>query len=218
MSAAEDRKARLLAALAREPSPVRAQVETRDRMLLGVVAPLVALVLLLAVGVHLGSRPHGLVAGSMAAWGVLALVATAVALQRGSSMLGPPRGWLLAAAVGVAPLLAITWFLLPWADVTALAPHSLTTDLSCFVMTGLLAAAPLFAFLRVRREGDPLHPALTGAAAGAAAGAWGAMLIDLHCDHIAPLHILIGHVAPTLVLAAVGALLARRMLGVRREG
>jgi hypothetical protein len=215
MSAAEDKKARLLEALRREPSPVRAQVQRRDALLLGLAAPLVVAVLLLASGVHIGVRPTGLVAVSMAAWGALALVATSVALGRGRSMLGPPRSWLLAAAVGVAPLLAITWFLLPWSAVTAFVPHSLTADVSCFVMTGILATAPLFVFLRVRREGDPLHPALTGAAAGAAAGAWGATLIDLHCEHVDPQHILLGHVAPTLVLAAIGAGLGLRMLRVR---
>ena len=74
--------------------------------------------------------------------------------------------------LAVVPLLGASWFCLPWpaAGVDAVVAHPSMRDLACFVVTLGLAAAPLFVFVRVRREGDPVHPMLTGAMAGAAAG------------------------------------------------
>jgi len=216
MSSAEDQKTRILAAVRADESLVRSQVERRDLLLLAGGTPVLAgLVLFGAGGVHVVDRPPALVVASAALWAVVAALGTVVALRRGRSMLGSPSAWLAAGALGVVPLLAATWFLLPWPPLTVPVPHRLGLDAVCFGLTLALALAPLYAFLRVRREGDPVHPTVTGAAAGAAAGAWGATLIDLHCERVDPAHILLGHLAPVAALVVVGALLARSLLAIR---
>jgi hypothetical protein len=56
---------------------------------------------------------------------------------------------------------------------------------------------------------------VTGAALGVAAGAWGAVLIDLHCEMTDPLHVLLGHMLPVVLLAITGTLVARSVLAIR---
>jgi hypothetical protein len=41
------------------------------------------------------------------------------------------------------------------------------------------------------------------------------MLIDLHCELTDPRHVLVGHVLPVVVFAALGALVGRSSLAVR---
>ena len=57
---------------------------------------------------------------------------------------------------------------------------------------------------------DPVAPRLTGAAIGAASGAWGALAIELHCAHASPAHIVLGHLLPVVVLTLVGMLVGDR--------
>ena len=73
----------------------------------------------------------------------------------------------------------------------------------------------LAAFLFLRRGSDPVHPRASGAALGAAAGAWASVLIHLHCPVAATDHVLLGHLAPVLFLSLAGVLVGRRLLGVR---
>ena len=49
---------------------------------------------------------------------------------------------------------------------------------------------------------------------GAAAGAWGGVMIDLHCEIAHEMHVALAHVLPVVVLAAVGAIVGRRVLGI----
>lgn len=51
---------------------------------------------------------------------------------------------------------------------------------------------------------DPIHPRLTRAALGAAAGAWGSWAMGLHCPYTEFGHVILGHLLPTGVLALVG--------------
>jgi hypothetical protein len=209
-----DAKTRLLEAVAREPSPARAEVQRRDavRLTVGVGA---ALLLLIAFGgIHVASRPQGLVVGSVLAWSGVAVVVSALVMHRGRSMLGVPRRWLACAAVGVIPLLAAAWFVLPWPTDQR---HALADDAVCFAISLVLAAGPLFALLGLRPEGDPVKPAVTGAAMGAAAGAWGAVFIDLHCEVVSSGHVLLGHLLPCLAMVLVGAAWGGSVLRVGRD-
>jgi hypothetical protein len=215
VSSPADQKARLLDAVRRVPSPARAAVDRSSRTRFAGAVVVAALVFVAIGGMRVGSRPAPLIVASGAVWGIIAVGATALALWRGRSMLGAPRAWLLGGAAAVVPLLAMSWVCLPFPAVVESAPHAFGHDAVCFVLTLALAAAPLFVLVRGRVEGDPVRPAWTGAALGAAAGAWGAALIDLHCDRIDLVHVLLGHVAPVLVLTAVGALWARSALAVR---
>jgi hypothetical protein len=209
----ESQKAQLLAKLRAEPSPARDVVQQKDRRLV-LLGTLGTLVLLVGVGVHLVRRPHALVCASGLSWAIIAAVTTAVVLYRGPWMLGAPRGWLVSFAVLVVPALALAWFSLPWRELTTPLSSPLRDDALCFGVTLLLSSGPLYILFRLRQDGDPLHPGLTGASLGAAAGAWGVTLMDLHCEHIDPRHMLLGHFVPVLVLVAAGALIARRALAV----
>jgi hypothetical protein len=92
---------------------------------------------------------------------------------------------------------------------------SMAAHTACFVFTSLFALGPLVAFAYLRRGSDPVHPRALGAALGAAAGAWGTMLINAHCAFTSPAHVAFGHVLPVALLAAVGALIGGRLFGVR---
>jgi hypothetical protein len=209
----EARKAELLAQVQAEPSPARAAVQQGDRRLV-LVGTLLSLVALGVVGVHLVRRPHALVCASGLSWAAVAALTTALVLYRGPWMLGAPRRWLLSSAVLVVPVLAAIWFSLPWGEITTPASNPLLYDGICFAVTLLLSAGPLYVLFRLRQDGDPLHPALTGASLGAAAGAWGVTLMDLHCEHVDPRHMLLGHFAPVVALIAGAALIARRALAI----
>jgi hypothetical protein len=210
-----ERRARLLAEVRAEPSPVRQEVRRRDFATIVAAAVLAVLVLMLAGGPHASQRPFLLVVSAVTAWTTIAAVATALALRRGRSMLGTPRTSLLAAAVIVPLLLALTWFGFPSSIVWTSVRHGVDIDARCFALTLALAAAPFVAFFVLRREGDPVRPGATGAALGASAGAWGAVLIDWHCELTDPRHVLLGHVLPVALLACVGALVARSLLTIR---
>ena len=81
-----------------------------------------------------------------------------------------------------------------------------------------LAAGPLIAFARLRRGSDPESPRLTGAALGAAAGAWGDAAHVPICGYTAPAHIVIGHILPIVLLALVGVIVGDRVVALRSDG
>jgi hypothetical protein len=88
------------------------------------------------------------------------------------------------------------------------------SHLVCVVFTLLCALGPLVAFAVVRRGSDPVSPRLTGAAIGAASGAWGALAIELHCGHASPGHIVLGHLLPVVMLTLVGVLIGDGVVAV----
>jgi hypothetical protein len=142
----------------------------------------------------------------------LALLATRLALPPARSMLGPPTARLLAIAVGV-PVVVGAW-LLGW--------HAFYDDPNvrigylCFSLTLAAAPWPFVALVFASHRRDPRHPGLSGAALGAAAGAWAAVVVEVWCPLAEPRHVLIGHVAPLLALCALGALLGSRLFALRR--
>lgn len=79
------------------------------------------------------------------------------------------------------------------------------------------AVGPFVAFAVLRRGSDPRRPWLTGAAIGTAAGAWGAAILPLICGFTAPRHMLIGHLLPVVLMAAVGVVLGERLVAVRAK-
>ena len=84
----------------------------------------------------------------------------------------------------------------------------------CFGVSLLFGIVPLITFLLARRGSDPVHPRSLGAALGAAGGLWAATLVDLWCPVAFPVHVVLGHVLPALLLAAVGAVLGARLLAL----
>jgi hypothetical protein len=92
---------------------------------------------------------------------------------------------------------------------------SIGAHLLCVVGTIGFALAPLVLFATMRRGSDPVAPRLTGAAIAAAAGAWGALAIELHCRYTSPLHVIFGHVVPVALLALAGMAVGDRFVALR---
>jgi len=223
-------KARVLAAVAGEPSPTRRAVNRRNTLLnmLAGVSGMVAFVIfalvvsdsqLLRLGGQVSPRQYversvWLVATT--AGGALGVAATALwlALWRGRSMLGRSRGSLLCGTA----LIPIGLFV--WKVVCSLAfgypmmewPER--PGLRCLALSLLIAIGPLLVFLAVRRRA-PVRPALNGASMGVAAGACAWVAVDLWCPVASLPHLLLGHVLPLCILAAMGAVLGDAFLSIR---
>jgi len=142
----------------------------------------------------------------------LAVAATSLALPPRRSMLSPPRGRLLAVAIGV-PLLVGAWLLL-WGT-TYVDPYA-RVGWRCFTHTVVTAPWPFLALYYASRRLDPRHPQLTGAALGSAAGAWGAVMADIWCPLSVGAHVLVGHVLPLVLLVGAGAAVGYRLFRLRR--
>jgi len=199
----------------RTPSPDAPRVR-RAHVAAGICGAVVALAIALAFGMSAGGRPMPFVVLSAAGWALVAAVASFVSAWRGKSMLGTTRARLAFVAIGSAPLI-FAWVMgctMGWPAVRE-GEGTLHAHLVCFALTTLLSLGPVFALAFARRGSDPVHPRATGAAIGAAAGAWGGVLIDLHCPLVGPVHVAIGHVLPVVVYAAIGALAGARLFGVR---
>jgi hypothetical protein len=209
-------KARVLALAAKEASPIRRAVERRRA-----IRWLGACVWMLLVFGGLGGlravvRPVAFVLGTAAGWAAIALAAT-LGSSRKRSMLGRPESALLLIVVAT-PLALEAWYS-AWvgrADF-AVAASPAVAILHCLIATLAMAAAPFALLLVGRRGSDPNHPRSTGAAMGVVSGAWGAMLIDLHCEHSDLMHVTLGHVLPALLLGLLGFILGAAVLGVRAE-
>jgi hypothetical protein len=166
-------------------------------------------------GPAIAPRPAGYFALVAVAWSAIALVASWVAVGRGRSMLGRPTAQRAAIAmltpialIAVAAAGSAVW------PETIDGRSGLLAHVICGALTILFALGPLVAFAVMNRRTDPIAPSLTGAALGAAAGAWGALGIELFCTRATPVHVFFGHVLPVAVLVAVGAFVGQRLLGV----
>jgi hypothetical protein len=87
-----------------------------------------------------------------------------------------------------------------------------TTAMHCTVMIPTLAAPVLAALIVALRAGAPLHAALTGALAGAAAAGVGALVYASSCPGDSPLFVATWYPLATLICMGVGALAGRRFL------
>jgi hypothetical protein len=213
-----DLRARVLQAAQREPSPTRDATMKRAWLAaaLGAAASL-------ALSLKLGAPPTEVRAPQaivLAAGGsaLFAVVATWLAASRGGSMIGRSRASLVALA-GLLPVALLAWCVFGAAALgePQIPGESTRAHVVCFVFTTLFAIGPFAAFGYLRRGSDPVHPRALGAALCAAAGAWGTMLINVHCAFTSATHLALGHVLPVAVLAAVGALIGGRLFGVRSD-
>lgn len=207
-------RARVLHLVQAEPVPVR--VERRwPAVLLGALAIVMMNAILFAAGgpAHAEGRPSPV--GSWMVGGMLALAIAAswAALPSRRSMLGRPRGVLLAITIGV-PLFVGLWLSL-WH--TSYVDPFERLGVRCLGLTLATAPWPFALLAHLSRRFEPRHPALAGAALGSAAGAWAAVMIELWCPLSAPSHVLVGHVLPLALLSAIGAALGARLFSLRRS-
>jgi hypothetical protein len=205
-------KLRVLTAARGHPAP-----ERTDRSLPGLVRATLAAAAMLAVlaaaggPAHTSGRPAVSAAWILAGTLALAVVATWLSLPSRRSMLSPARGRLLAVAIGV-PLLVGVWLLL-WH--TTYDDPFVRFGYRCFAMTAATAPWPFMALAYASRRLDPRHPALAGAALGATAGAWAAVMVELWCPLAVPDHVAVGHVLPLVVLSLAGSAYGARKFGLR---
>jgi hypothetical protein len=118
--------------------------------------------------------------------------------------------WLVAPLVLLAAGVVVELIVVPQSEWLArLIGHN---SMICMRMIPLLAAPMLAALIIALGAGAPLHPALTGALAGAASAGIAALLYASHCPDDSPLFVATWYPLATLICAAVGALAGRRFL------
>lgn len=212
-----DLRAAVLAAARKEPSATRTEVQEHVRLVLTIASIALAVVFFVLGGITLGDRPASFVRDVALAWALVAVASTIALLRRGVSGLGAPSALLLGIAMAVAPVLGASYLGLHAAEAGGIG-HDHVNALShplCFVMTLLFTASPFAVFAALRKGADPVHPAATGAVAGAASAAVGGVAITLHCPISADLHVLLGHALPAAVMLLVGFLVGPRIFGLR---
>jgi hypothetical protein len=87
-----------------------------------------------------------------------------------------------------------------------------TKSMHCMRMVPMMAAPLLAGLIWAMRAGAPLHPALTGALAGAASAGIAALLYASTCPDDSPLFVATWYPLATLLCVGVGALAGRRFL------
>jgi len=195
-------KARILEAAEKQISPVRKSVTFETALVLLTAAAATANVFLAVGGADFGSRSTALVVSSGLGRASIALASTWAAFARGGSMLGRSLAW-LATTIVTTPLAIALWMVLARpADIV-----DVPSPWHCVGTALFFGLVPLGAFTFVHRQSDVARPVATGAALGAAAGAWADVLLVLHCPGADLAHRLLCHVGPTALLVALGALL-----------
>jgi len=114
------------------------------------------------------------------------------------------------AAAGALAALWIAFLLVGLAD-PALPPSMVGKRAHCAVEAWVLALGPLALALLLLRRWVGLRPILSGAIAGAAAGAIPALMMQVACMYGAE-HALMMHLGPGLVPVTLGAVLGPRLL------
>jgi hypothetical protein len=208
-------RAETLARIAGQASMTRRDRRRQALALVALAAVGMLVVFLSAGGIRPAARPMSLMVATAAGSAILAVLAWVVALGRGGDMLGRSR-FVLLASVALLPM-----GLLLWKTGVSGMYHGMTAvwperpGLKCLGLELVTGALPLLLALTARRRLDPVHPATTGAALGAACGLASAALVDLWCPVADLRHLLLGHVLPIALLAVAGALVGGPVLGIR---
>jgi hypothetical protein len=166
----------------------------------------------------LRGRPASYVWALSACWLLVGIGSTWGGVGRGRSMLGraPAARFATAVLTPVALVAAAIGSAMLWPQTLA-DESSAQAALVCLLWTIGLALGPLVAFLAVRRGVEPIAPRLSAAALAAAAGAWGALAIEVHCLHTSLSHVVLGHVLPVALLGVLGAVIGHRIVAVRGQ-
>lgn len=193
------------------PAPTRAEV-TRGRVLAGAAAAAWSASIMLSVdGVRIAPRPLWLVLATGIASALVSGAVLWIAATRGRNMLGHGARTLAAVVVG-APVLLLAWKI----GLTACAggmsdAWPMRPGTRCLTVSSLSAVGPFLALLWARRRSVTDHARWTGAALGVAAGSVGWVVNDLRCQVGYWPHLLLGHLLPIAVFAAIGILVAERL-------
>ena len=169
-----------------------------------VAAPGGALLFVQLGGIRPYDRPTVLVVGTCLGWRVIASVAAWIGVARGGSMLGRSTASLVTLIVAT-PLALLAWKVgvtVPFGP-QMLAPWPTRPGFRCLWLSVAMAVPLLVAFVAVRRRSDPVRPGVAGAALGVTVGVAAGALVDLWCPVGFVPHVLLGHILPLLVVAAL---------------
>ncbi|HEY2749682.1 MAG TPA: NrsF family protein [Polyangia bacterium] len=196
---------------------LRARVDTmgpvrtrRPRLQLGAVAvgSLAALAALLAV-----FRPRG-DSSSLLVMGVAAVCALAFVAELWWALV-PPAGQVLPLRPGAGVRVMLAWL----AMVTALVvaghdvardPHFVASARACLLVGTMTAIVPALLCLICLRRVVEIGGWRVGAVVGGAAGALGALCLELHCANTHLAHVVVAHGGAALLPIAIFALVTRR--------
>jgi hypothetical protein len=210
----EKLRATILDAAAREPSATRSERRRQSVLLLGLGTAAALAIFELWGGARADGRPPSLILATVSGGAVLAATASVVALRRGRSMLGRSP-WLLVAAMVLLPVALVLWKTAVsslYDGMTAVWPAR--PGFRCLTLALQVGMVPLALALVARRRADPVQPAISGAAIGAACGVAAAALVDLWCPVAYLPHLLLGHLLPVALLTLAGGIAGSRLLAI----
>jgi hypothetical protein len=118
--------------------------------------------------------------------------------------------WLIAPFVLLAAGVVVEFLVVPRSD--WLSRLVGTTAIHCTVTIPMLAAPILAGLIVALRAGAPLHPALTGALAGAASAGVAALVYGSSCPGDSPFFVATWYPLATLICMGAGALAGRQFL------
>ena len=206
----------LIRQLVADAAPVRPLrpifVRVAGWFLLG-LASLAAVMLMMGVRRELGDAGDRIDFGFEAAL----LVGTAIAAAVGALTLSIPGAaqdarvrWL---PVGLAILcVLVAAGEIAYAAATGAPAGRLTFAWHCVYKTTAVATVPAAMLFLMVRRGAPLHAGWAGLLAVLAAAAMGVLGANIICPTDRPVHMLLWHVLPLVLFAALGAALGKRLL------
>ena len=206
-------KGRILTAVQAEPAPTQSTVRRRGWLTLGISAAAAIAIFAHYGGMRVSGRPALLILLTCLGWSVIGAAAAAFAVARGRTMLRRSTAS-LAILLGAVPLVLLAWKVgvtVPFGPEMSV-PWSERPGFRCLGLTLAMAAPLLIALLVMRRRNDPVHPGIAGAALGMVAAISAGALVDLWCPVAYLPHVLLGHILPLVIAAAVGAWAGRRLL------
>jgi hypothetical protein len=211
-----DLEARLLASISRTPSPTRRTARAWEWLVLPAGAIFAALLYGAFDGPEQGrgGRDTWFYVASAMSWAAVAALSLWGALGRGRGANWRSRSALLACALGTPAALFVIMMALGSLDPAMAEIHPEKWGRMCLPLTLAAAAFPTVLLQYARRESDPVHPALSGAALGSACGAAAGVMVELWCPVSTARHIALGHILPILLVAFVGALTGVQTLGL----
>lgn len=187
--------------------PVRTR---RPRLQLAIVA-LVSLAAL--AGLLTVFRPRWDVS-SLAVLAVAAVCAATFVVELWWALV-PPRGQVLPLRAGAGARVAIAWVVMAGALVfaghdAARGPAFMASARACLLVGTMTALVPAALALAALRRFVELGGWRVGAVIGGAAGALGALCLELHCANTHLLHVLFAHAGAALLPIVIFSLVARR--------
>lgn len=209
-------KRRVLESIAARPAPTRSSTRTRQWLGMGIAWSVGLSIFFYLGGIRVTERPLPLIVGTALGTALLAASAAWIALTRGRSSLGRPLRLALPIVLSALPLIVVWKIAFSSQFPRALVEWPTRPGFRCLGVTLAVAAVPFAGFMYLWRNTEARHPISTGLLGAYSVGLLATFLTDLWCPVAYPPHLLLGHALPVAILTALGALLGRRLIGIKR--